>query len=65
MDSIYDALAKEIKKNNKLDLSFKASTSYCRHCNGSGEGSYDGSVCPTCKGTGESSSPKITRDYGD
>ena len=26
---------------------------YCGRCNGSGEGSYDGSTCPTCKGTGE------------
>jgi hypothetical protein len=22
----------------------------CSTCNGSGEGSYDGSVCPTCRG---------------
>ena len=26
---------------------------YCSACNGSGEGSYDGSVCRSCKGRGE------------
>ena len=25
----------------------------CGYCNGSGEGSYDGSTCPVCKGKGE------------
>lgn len=25
----------------------------CFHCNGSGEGIVDGSICPTCKGKGE------------
>lgn len=24
----------------------------CGACNGSGEGSYDGSICRTCKGSG-------------
>lgn len=24
----------------------------CGKCNGSGEGQYDGSCCPSCKGTG-------------
>jgi len=26
---------------------------YCAVCNGSGEGMYDGTRCPTCKGKGE------------
>ena len=26
----------------------------CIHCNGSGEGMYDGTTCRWCKGTGES-----------
>lgn len=26
---------------------------YCLVCSGSGEGQYDGSVCPACKGSGE------------
>ena len=25
----------------------------CDTCSGSGEGQYDGSVCPVCKGMGE------------
>ena len=25
----------------------------CEACSGSGEGQYDGSVCPVCKGLGE------------
>lgn len=25
---------------------------YCSHCNGSGEGMYDGSVCRYCNGSG-------------
>jgi DnaJ-class molecular chaperone len=28
-------------------------THICQHCNGSGEGSYDGSTCQMCKGKGE------------
>ena len=27
----------------------------CPHCNGSGEGQYDGKTCRFCKGTGETS----------
>lgn len=27
----------------------------CPHCNGSGEGQYDGTTCRFCKGTGETS----------
>jgi len=27
----------------------------CTHCNGSGEGSYDGSRCPVCGGWGQMS----------
>ena len=26
---------------------------YCQMCNGSGEGQFDGSICPACKGKGE------------
>ncbi len=25
----------------------------CQHCQGTGEGSYDGAACPMCKGKGE------------
>ena len=28
---------------------------YCPACSGSGEGSYDGSICYTCKGSGHTS----------
>ena len=35
----------------------------CGHCNGSGEGMYDGSTCSWCKGTGVE--PRINDDADD
>lgn len=32
---------------------------YCQHCNGSGEGSHDGTRCGYCKGSG------VERDTDD
>ena len=40
-------------------------THYCSGCSGSGEGSYSGSVCPKCHGSGEQTKPKQVRDWGD
>ncbi len=40
----------------------------CSCCNGSGEGSYDGSTCSECGGSGDSLHPwgrKRVRDYDD
>lgn len=37
---------------------------YCQDCNGSGEGSYDGSRCATCHGWGETGH-FISDDYED
>jgi len=35
------------------DDDFYGEWNICGYCNGSGEGSYDGSTCPVCKGKGE------------
>jgi len=29
-------------------------TGICNDCNGSGEGAFEGTICPACKGKGES-----------
>ena len=36
------------------DDSEPGDTGICDACNGSGEGEFDGSVCLTCRGRGES-----------
>jgi len=38
---------------------------YCSACNGSGEGSYDGSSCSTCGGSGHDKQEVDERDWGD
>jgi len=40
-------LRKAIKDRDDLD-----NPPLCAHCNGSGEGQYDGTRCPVCRGTG-------------
>lgn len=36
-----------------IDEEPEENTGWCQHCSGSGEGKYDGSCCPVCKGKGE------------
>ena len=36
-----------------MDESEVEAFGYCAACNGSGEGRYDGAICPSCKGRGE------------
>ena len=36
---------------------------YCEACLGSGEGSFDGSICTQCKGTGEVSGRNDPDDF--
>jgi len=35
----------------------------CSACNGSGEGSWDGSTCHKCRGTGAEPVEKVDSDY--
>lgn len=36
-----------------VDEGKEEETGWCIQCSGSGEGQYDGSCCPVCKGKGE------------
>ena len=46
-ESIFNEILEDIKEVRE-----ERDEDYCGSCNGSGEGRYDGSVCPSCKGSG-------------
>jgi DnaJ-class molecular chaperone len=56
MVSDEDIIEEQEEERDYLDLPL------CSRCNGSGEGTYDGSRCTSCNGSGEQK-PKIDESW--